>query len=391
MILGDHGADVIKVEPPAGDDTREWGPPFAGAEAGPPGYKGESAYYLFCNRNKRSIAIDLRQPAGREIVLRLARRSDVVIENYKVGTLEKWGLGYDVLRQHNPRLILCSITAFGSDGPYAHLPGYDVLAQAMGGMMSITGEPDGGPTRVGVAIADLTTGLLAVQAIAMALVNRERTGQGQRVEVSLLESIVSLLTHLASNYLVGGVEPRRYGNTHPSIVPYQLIRAADREIYLAVGNDRQFARLCQVLGIPEVAEDPRFRTNADRVRNRDALVELLQRELAKRTAAEWIRIFWSEGVPAAPVQTLPEVFRDPQVLHRNMVISVPHPTIGDVRMTGIPIKFMGTPGSVRRHPPLLGEHTREILAEIGYDAAEIRRLEAEGVVRSWTGTKEAEA
>lgn len=386
MVLGDHGADVIKVEPPGGDETRTWGPPFVGAEGGGPGYKGESAYYLFGNRNKRSIVLDLRTEAGQEIIRRLAGQTDVIVENFKPGTMTRWGLDYEtVLRPLNPRLIYCNVSAFGPEGPRSNLLGYDVLAQAMGGMMSITGGPDAGPTRVGVAIADLTTGMLAVQAILLALASRDRTGAGQRVDVSLLESIVSLLTHLASNYLVGGIEPRRYGNSHPSIVPYQLFQCADREIYIAVGNDKQFQRLCHVMERPDLALDPRFAANADRVANRDALTAELSSELRRRPVLEWTERFWPKGVPAAPIQTLPEVFSDPQVLHRDMVISVPHPTAGQVRMTGIPIKLTQTPGAVRRPPPLLGEHTAEVLSEVGYDPATVAALEASGIIKCWQG------
>jgi len=387
MMLGDHGADVIKVEPPAGDDTRQWGPPFAGSEAAgaPEGYRGESAYYLFCNRNKRGMIVDLSRPEGRDVALRLIDRADVVVENFKPGTLERWGLGYDdVLRVRNPRLIFASISGFGADGPYANLPGYDVLGQAMGGMMSITGEPGAGPTRVGIAIADISSGLYAMHAILLALAARERTGTGQRVDASLLESIVSLLTHLASNYLVGGVKPRQYGNSHPSIVPYQLFRTADGYIYVSVGNDRQFQRLAEQLERPDLAADERYRTNADRVANRGTLIPALEAALAARPTAAWIERFWPTGVPASPVDDLEQVFRNPQVLHREMLVRVDHPTIAEgVPMTGIPIKLRGTPGAIRRHPPLPGEHTREVLREHGYAEGAIEALERAGVVRSW--------
>ncbi|MGH2492622.1 MAG: CaiB/BaiF CoA transferase family protein [Candidatus Limnocylindria bacterium] len=387
MMLGDHGADVIKVEPLAGDDTRAWGPPFVGADApdAPDGYRGESAYYLFCNRNKRGMLLDLSRPEGREVVLRLLDRADVVVENFKPGTLEKWGLGYEgVLKPRNKRLIHAAISGFGADGPYAHLPGYDVLSQAMGGIMSITGEPGAGPTRVGIAIADISSGLYAMHGILLALAARERTGEGQRVDTSLLESVVSLLTHIASNYLVGGVKPRQYGNSHPSIVPYQLFRTADAYVYVAIGNDRQFANLVEQLGVPSLAGDARYRENSDRVANRETLLPALQSRLALRPTAEWVERFWAAGVPASPVENLEQVFKNPQVLHREMLLHVPHPTIeGGVPMTGIPVKLGGTPGEVRRHPPLPGEHTREILREHGYEEREVASLEREGVVRSW--------
>ena len=387
MMLGDHGADVIKVEPPALDDTRQWGPPFAGADAAgaPEGYRGESAYYLFCNRNKRGIVLDLSKPAGQEVALRLIDKADVVIENFKPGTMERWGLDYeDVLRKRNPRLIFASISGFGADGPYAGLPGYDVLGQAMGGLMSITGEPGAGPTRVGVAIADITSGMYAVQGILLALAARERTGKGQRADLSLLESVVSLLTHIGSNYLVGGVKPRQYGNSHPSIVPYRLFRTADGYVYVGIGNDRQFAIFTEQLGVPELAADPRYQGNANRVANRDTLEPVLEAAIARRGTAEWVKRFWEAGVPASPVDSVEQVFENPQVLHRQMLVRVEHPTIpAGVPMTGIPVKMGDTPGAVRRHPPLPGEHTREVLGELGYDGPGIAALERASIIRSW--------
>lgn len=371
MILGDHGADVIKVEPPAGDETRFYGPPFLA--------DGESTYYLGLNRNKRSIVLDLATPAGQAVVRRLAQGADVLVENFKLGTMERWGLGYGELQALNPRLVYCSISGFGRSGPLAGVPGYDGALQAFAGLMSVNGEAGGGPLRVGIPVADLCTGLFAVQAILLALANRHATGLGQRAEVSLLESVVALLHPHHAAYLNTGHLPQRVGNSHPSIAPYDLIETADRPIYLPSGNDAQVRRLAQVIGRPELAADPRFATNADRVRNRPAMLTLLREAFRTRPAAEWCRLLWAAGVPAGPVNDLAEVFADPQVLHREMVQEVRHPTAGTVRLPGLPVKLAGTPGGIHRHPPLMGEHTREILAEAGYTPEEIGALLQSGV------------
>ncbi len=392
MMLGDHGADVIKVESPSYDDTRQWGPPFAGAdvEDAPTGYRGESAYYLFCNRNKRGIVIDLSKEAGQAVALRLIDGADVVIENFRPGTLEKWGLGYeDNLSVRNPRLIFASISGFGADGPYSQLPGYDVLAQAMSGIMSITGEPGRGPQRVGVAIADLLCGLYLMSGILMAVAARQASGRGQRVDASVFESMVSVLTHMASNYLIGGIRPQQYGNAHPSIVPYRLFRTADSHVYVAVGNDRQFALLSAEIGMPQLAQDPRYRTNPDRATNRATLEPTLEAVFASQSTDEWVRRLWKAGVPASPVASVEDVLANPQVLHRQMLVRADHPTIAaGVPMLGIPVKLGDTPGAIRRHPPLPGEHTREVLREIGLSASEVQRLESTGVVRSWPSPPE---
>jgi crotonobetainyl-CoA:carnitine CoA-transferase CaiB-like acyl-CoA transferase len=373
MMLGDAGAEVIKVEPPSGDETRAWGPPYLA---------GESAYYLACNRNKRSIALDLRRPEGRQVVLDLARRADVLIENFKLGTMERWGLDYEgVLQAENPRLVYCSISGFGRTGPYAAVPGYDFVVQGMGGLMSITGERSGGPLKVGVAVADLTTGMMAAFGILAALRHRDLTGRGQRVDLSLLETQVAWLANVASNYLVLGQVPTRLGNAHPNIVPYQTLRARDRELIVAVGNDQQFQRLCAALDLPQLAQDPRYATNAARVANREALIPLLEQALAGRDATEWVERFWQAGIPAGPINSLDHVFTDPQVLHREMLVRVPHPTAGEVPQVGLPIKFGATPGSIRRHPPLLGEQTREILAEQGYTEQQIAALAQAGAIK----------
>lgn len=362
MILGDLGADVIKVEHPDGDDTRRWGPPFAA---------GESAYYLAVNRNKRSVVADLKTPAGRELVRRIARRADILVENFRPGTLDRFGLGLDLLRAENPRLITLTISGMGATGPDAELPGYDFIVQALGGLMSITGSAEGAPAKVGVAVVDLTTGMLAANAILAALYARERTGAGQHIETSLLESQVAWLANVASAYLVTGEAPVRHGNAHPTIVPYQTFRGVDREFALGVGNDAQWQRLCTAIGRPELADDARFRTNPDRVRHREELTTLLESHFAAAPAGEWVARIREAGVPAGPVRTIPEVLEDPQVHAREMVVRVPHPSIGELRLIGIPCKFSVTPAAIRRPPPLLGEHTTEVEREYGIFLQEV--------------------
>ena len=384
QTLGDLGAEVIKVERPgSGDDTRGWGPPFlkdrSGAET------GEAAYFQCANRNKKSLTLDLADPEGQAVLRRLAAQSDVLIENYKVGGLGKYGLDYPTLSADNPRLIYCSITGFGQTGPYAPRAGYDFLIQAMGGLMSITGRPDGepggGPQKVGVALTDIITGLYATIGILAALAARERTGRGQHVDLALLDAQVASLANQAMNYLATGVSPQRLGNAHPNIVPYQDLPTADGSMIVAVGNDQQFARLCDVLGRPDWARDPRFVTNRGRVQHRAVLVPLLEAATRERGTAAWIAALEPLGVPCGPVNSVGAALEDPQVRARGLRISMPHPSAGSLDLVGSPINLSDTPVSYRHAPPLLGEHTREVLSQLaGLSDAEIAGLAARKVI-----------
>jgi formyl-CoA transferase len=372
MLLGDAGAEVVKVEPPRGDETRQWGPPWPG---------GESAYFVSINRNKRSIGLDLSRAAGRAILGELAATADVLIENYKVGTMERWGLGYEeVLRPRNPGLVYASVTGFGRSGPYAARPGYDTIIEAMGGLMSITGEPAGEPVKVGVAIVDVVTGCLAAWGVSAALVERERTGQGRRVELSLLDSALALLVNQASSFLIGGATPARDGNAHPTIVPYQTFPTADGALMVAVGTDQQFARFCAVLELPGLAEDPRFRTNRERVAHRAELVPLLEAALQGRSAAEWNDRCWAAEIPVSPVQDMAATFADQHVVARGLVTEIAHPTAGTLPLVASPVRFADETPQPHRHPPLLGEHTVEVLTEVGFDPVQIAAWLADGTI-----------
>ncbi|MGQ9370255.1 CaiB/BaiF CoA transferase family protein [Azospirillum sp. ST 5-10] len=383
QTLADLGADVVKVERPGtGDDTRTWGPPWA---TGPDGEGKEAAYFLSTNRGKRSVTIDFERPEGRELVRRLAAESDVVIENFKVGGLKKYGLDYESLRAANPRLVYCSITGFGQDGPYAARAGYDFMIQAMGGLMSITGVPDGepgaGPMRVGVAVADIFTGLYATVGIMGALAHRERTGEGQWVNLALLDVQVAVLANMAMNHLVSGAVPGRIGNAHPNIVPYQAFATRDGYMVLAVGNDGQFAKFCAAAGRPELAADPRFATNPARVGHRAELVPVVDALMRTRTTADWLAVLEPLGVPCGPINDLAQVFADPHVVARGLQRSLPHPTVGTVPTVASPIRYSATPLEHAVAPPTLGQHTDVVLAErLGLCAADREALRSKKVI-----------
>jgi len=380
MMLGDLGADVIKVEQPGrGDESRGWGPPFVGQPYGP--YPGESAYNLSANRNKRSITVNLKSPEGREIVRRLAGMSDALVENFRTGTLDEMGLGYEDLRAVNPRLVYCSISGYGRTGPYADRPGYDFVIQAEGGMMGITGPEEGPPYRVGIPIVDITAGMFSATAILAALRARDLTGEGQLIDLSLLDTMAALLTNVASNYLVGGEGPRRLGNAHPNITPYEAFPARDRWFALAAANERQWAILCETIGQPELKDDPRFANNNVRVANRAALREVLDRAFRVRAADEWLAEFQEAGLPCGPINTIPGVFAHPQAEARELVLEAEHPTAEKVRFPGFPYKLTHTPAVVRRPPPLLGQHTEEVLVEmLGYSAEDVVVFRGRGIV-----------
>jgi crotonobetainyl-CoA:carnitine CoA-transferase CaiB-like acyl-CoA transferase len=382
--LADLGATVLKIERPGtGDDTRAWGPPYLKDADGRD--TTEAAYYLSCNRGKQSVAVDFTQPGGQAIVIALAREADVLVENFKVGGLAKFGLDYASIKETNPRIVYCSITGFGQSGPYAARAGYDFIIQGMSGFMSVTGEPDdvpgGGPQKGGVAITDLVTGLFASTGILAALAHRERTGEGQHLDSSLLDSAVAMMSVMNLNYLVTGVAPERLGNAHPNIVPYQAFACSEGHVILAVGNDSQFAKFCEVARKPEWTRDGRFAKNADRVRNRAVLVPMIEVVMRTRTKRDWLDALEPLGVPCGPINTLDQVFTDPQVVARNMRLDLPHPVAGRVPQVGLPLRYSGTPVKYERPPPLLGEHTAEVLRErLNYDDPTIARLASHGVI-----------
>jgi crotonobetainyl-CoA:carnitine CoA-transferase CaiB-like acyl-CoA transferase len=388
MLLADLGADVVKIEPPEGDATRGWGPPWVGAGLAGPDDPGTAAYYLAVNRNKRSIRLDLKRPEGAEVLRRLLARADLLVENFRVGGLDRLGFDDAELERINPRLVHLAISGYGPTGPDRDRPGYDFILQAEAGLMSITGFPDeagGGPTKVGVAIADVVTGLLGAVSALSALVGRERAGspadgRGQRIDLSLLESTLAVLVNQAQNAFVTGRAPVRRGNAHPNIVPYETFATADGEIAVAVGSERQWPRFCAALGLDGLAEDPRFRTNGLRVEHRDELRPILAQRLVSRPTADWLAVLAAAEVPVAPINDLLAAFEHPQAVARGMTVDVEHPALGPIRQVGIPFELSATPASIRSAPPLLGEQTDEILAGLGYGPAEVEQLRASKVV-----------
>jgi glutaryl-CoA transferase len=385
QILADMGAEVIKIErPDQGDDTRSWGPPYAKDQQGQD--TSESAYYLSTNRGKKSVTVDITQEEGQKIIRQLARESDVVLENFKVGGLKKYGLDYESLKKVNPQIIYCSITGFGQTGPYANRPGYDFAIQGMGGLMSITGQPDdvpgGGPQKVGVALADITSGLYATIAILGALANRYETGEGQYIDLALLDVQTAVLANQAMNYLTTGQAPDRLGNEHPNIVPYQSFATADGYIILAIGNDTQFKRFCELTNQGELAHDSRFSTNRERVRNRAILIPIIENVMKQRSSEEWLQKLDEENIPCGPINTIDKVFANEQIQHRGMQLKMKHPAAEEISMVANPIQFSKTPNRYDRPPPLLGEHTDEILTELlEMDEAEIETLKNTCVIQ----------
>ncbi len=375
QLLGDLGADIVKVEQPGlGDGSRAWGPPSAG---------GEAAYYLAINRNKRSMTLNMKSAEGQAIVRKLAAKSDILIENFKYGEMEKLGLSYEVLAAENPGLIFCTVSSYGPTGPYKERPGFDFMIQAQSGIMSITGSPQSGPTRVGVAVVDVTTGLYAANVIQAALFARERDPlrRGQKLEVSLYECALAWLANVASCYLVTGQPPGLIGNVHANVVPYQPFETADIPIVLAIGTDAQFRKFCKLVDRPGLAADPRFTTNSGRVVHREILIPIMQELLIQRPAAEWEELFTALDIPAGTIKTLDKVFDDPQTQALKIVQEIQHPTAGSIKLVGSPMHLSATPTKIRQAPPLLGQHTAELLKEIlGYSTGEIDRLRDQGIV-----------
>ena len=372
MLLADMGAEVIKIEPPPlGDDSRQWGPPFIG---------GISTYFLSINRNKRSVGLNLKTEDGSRVLWKLIERADVVIENFRPGVLEKLGFGYHAISKVNERAVYCSISGFGQTGPYSDRPGYDVIAQGESGMMDLTGYPDGPPAKLGASLADVVAGLYAFQGVLLALLARQKTGKGQQVDVSLLDSMVSTLTYQALIYLTTGRSPQRLGTRHPSIVPYECFKAQDGFVNIAVTNQKQWLNFCQVLGFREIAGDPRFETMEARLANYDTLKPMIDRALSAMTRTEVMARMSDVGIPSGPINTVGEILEDPQIHAREMVVALTHPEYGPLRLLGIPIKLSDTPGTVEMAPPRFGEHNREVLFKLGYSEADVARFAESGVI-----------
>ncbi|MFA7468057.1 MAG: CaiB/BaiF CoA-transferase family protein [Desulfotomaculaceae bacterium] len=372
MLLADMGADVLKVEQPGtGDETRGYKPPDLG---------GEATYFISLNRNKRGITLNLKTKEGQDIVKKLAAEADVLIENFRTGTMEKFGIGYDVLKEINPRLIYCAVSGFGRTGPMKNEPAYDLLMQAFGGLMSVTGEPDRSPVKVGFSVVDLATGTNACAAITAALYHREKTGVGQYVESSLLESIVAWQGYLAIAHFATGNVPQRYGSAHPNIAPYQVFQGSDADFIIAIPNDWLWRKMCDALGLDDLKDHPKFAVNIDRVANRVELIDLLNQYTKSHTAEETISKLKAAGVPCGPINTIDKVLKEPQVLHREMVVEVDHPTAGKIKLLGVPMTFSETPASVRKAPPLLGENNQEVLGDLGYSEEDISELKEKGVI-----------
>lgn len=371
MLLGDMGADVIKIERPGkGDDSRAWGPPFI---------EGESAYFLSINRNKKSITLNLKSEKGKEILFKLIKISDVLIETNRPGVMEKLGLSFEEVKKVNPKIVYCSISGFGQTGPYKLRPGFDQVIQGMGGLMSITGEENRPPIKVGIAITDVGAGMYAAIGILAALLRRDKTGKGEYIDVSMLDGTISWLTYQSGRYFASGEVPKPMGSGHPLIVPYQAFKTKDIYINIAVGNDSLWRKFCETIGL-NIADDPKFSTNAKRVENKGELIEILNEILSKKTGKEWLEILNKAGIPCGPIYKLNDIFSDPHVLSRGMVSEIEHPKAGKIKLTGVPIKFKNSPGKIRLHPPLLGENNFEILEEIGYKKEEIEKFREEGVI-----------
>ena len=373
LMLGDYGADVIKIEiPETGDDTRHWGPPFIG---------DESAYFLSINRNKRSLTLNFKEQEAIKIFLQLVEKADVVVENFTPGVMKRFGLDYEAVKAINPSIIYCSISGFGQDGPYQNRPAYDQIMQGVSGLMSITGEPDGEPQKVGIAVSDIGAGMWAAFAVMTALHHRSNSGDGQHIDISMLDAQVAWMTYQAAYFFANEEPPKRLGAAHPTLVPYQAFMSQDgKYVNVAVGSERLWERFCEGVNRMDLKDDPNFAQNGDRVRNRSTLVPLLQEYFLTQPADYWVGSLQAVNVPAGPINDLADVFSDPQILHREMLVEIPHPTLKSIKQTGLPLKFSVTPGSFDKHPPLLGEHNEEILNSLGYSAQDIAGLTNNSVI-----------